>query len=69
MLMLIMLCPISTQPPMVANRPATTLPPPCASASRLGWPRLSVMSSIRFSVSSDSSRPMAASTSEYGRMM
>ena len=57
---LIMLCPIIAQPPMPPKKPVTTLAAPCAAHSRVGWPTVSVMSSIRFSVSSDSIRPMAA---------
>ena len=57
---LIMLWPIIAQPPMPPKKPVTTLATPCPILARLGMPRVCVMSSIRFSVSSDSIRPMAA---------
>ncbi len=66
---LIMLWPISAQPPMPPNTPLTTLAAPSASDSRFGWPRVSVISSINVSVRSDSIRPTPAITSAYGNTM
>lgn len=57
---LIMLWPIITQPPMPPKNPVTTLAAPCARHSRLGMPRVSVIASIRFKVSSDSIKPTVA---------
>ena len=59
---LIMLWPIIAQPPMPPNNPVTVLATPWPIHSRLPWPRVSVISSIRRKVSSDSIRPIAAKT-------
>ena len=58
--MLMRLWPIMAQPPMPEKNPVTTLARPCAIASLLLLPRVSVISSMRFSVSRLSIRPTPA---------
>lgn len=64
LLMLIMLWPIMAQPPIPPRNPVTRLAVPCAKLSRLGRPRVSVMVSMKLSVSRLSMRPTDAITSE-----
>ena len=66
---LIMVWPIMAQPPMPPNRPETMLAAPSATHSRLGWPLVCVMSSVRLKVSSVSSKPTIAIRPAYGAMI
>ncbi|MNN58091.1 hypothetical protein D3C81_1731200 [compost metagenome] len=68
-LRLIIVCPIMAQPPMPPNRPETTFDAPRAMHSRFGWPRVSVISSVRLKVSKVSSKPTMAISAAYGKMM
>jgi hypothetical protein len=64
----IMLWPIIAQPPIVPNAPAVTFASPWATHPLFGRPRVSVIAAIRFSVISDSIRPMAACAAEIRGM-
>ena len=67
-LILIIDCPIMAQPPMPPNRPVTTFALPCAIHSLFALPRVSVRSSIKFKVISDSIKPIAAKITAYGKI-
>ena len=61
--------PIIAQPPMPPNSAEAMLATPCPAHSRFLLLGVSVMSSTICAVSSDSSRPTAASVSETGSRM
>ena len=62
-------CPIMAHPPMPPKMPQVTLATPWPTHSRLPRPRVSVSSSMRVIVISDSIRPTPARISENGRMI
>ena len=59
-LTLMRLCPIMAHPPMPLNKPLRMLAAPCATHSRLPWPRVPVISSRMFKVSRLSINPTPA---------
>ena len=59
-LTLIMDCPIMAHPPIPPNKPFNIFPNPCAKLSLFPLPLLSVSSSTKLSVISDSIKPTAA---------
>lgn len=63
-LMLIIDWPIIAQPPMPEKKPEAMLPAPSAIHSRLALPRVSVISSMRLSVSNDSTAATPARMNE-----
>jgi hypothetical protein len=61
--------PIMAQPPMPPKTPQVMLATPCPTHSRLPTPRVSVSSSMRVMVMSDSMSPTPARMTEKGRMI